>query len=532
MKHFYYLLLVIFFNVGIYNPAFAADLIDLSEYGNANCYIISKSGNYSFSVNDYPTAKKAFILWNENGKNDITDVRLENRYVIFSKPLFSKGNAVISIADEQNVILWSWHIWSTDEPKYYKKNKYMIMDRNLGATSSDSRNPDSYGLSYNPGNPFPFPGPKYSDFKITQSPSVPNGWYVADGYGFYADSKMPTPDKPMLLCSHSDKFGNSEYFRKGFNQLPGTYYLPYAEEFIDVIGYEPVVKDNMLVTDFGLTLPCINSNKINDYLGAYLCYGIYNTTAVDTWIVTFRNDVAKKSYCTGAALMPIRGFLKWVEPYSLEFESSKISISIGDEAIIKPIFYPRNPTDKTLNWSSSHENIVSVSNGVIKGLARGTAVVTATTASGLSAQCTVTVNPILVEKIDLTPSSIEALEGTSIQFKTNIEPENATDKTLAWHTDNPKVATVDGNGMLNIISQGDAVITVSAMDGSNVSAQCFVSGLSGIGVILSDNEKYDIFDINGILLKRSIDKEDINNLSRGFYIIKSKNQCFKVFMNR
>lgn len=48
---------------------------------------------------------------------------------------------------------------------------------------------------------FPFPGARYTDYTIASTPSVPSGWYVAPGFGFYTSSKMPTPDDPMQLCT-------------------------------------------------------------------------------------------------------------------------------------------------------------------------------------------------------------------------------------------------------------------------------------------------------------------------------------------
>ena len=49
--------------------------IDLSAQGTANCYIISKSGKYKFSIMGY-SGTRAFLLWNENGETDISDVKL------------------------------------------------------------------------------------------------------------------------------------------------------------------------------------------------------------------------------------------------------------------------------------------------------------------------------------------------------------------------------------------------------------------------------------------------------------------------
>ena len=281
--------------------------IDLSAQGIANCYVVSESGKFKFDISEY-NGTKAFLLWNENGATDISDVELSGNFIYFQKNEFQKGNAVISLADADGTIVWSWHIWSTDKPNAIEINGQRWLDRNLGATSTEPNNIDTYGLHYNPGNPFPFPGPKYSEFSIGETPSVPDGWYVADGYGFYSSSKMPSPATPMMLCTRNDVFGNSVYFRTGYSQCPYGYYLPSASTFQNLLGYEPTIQNNGVFVTDDLYIPC-NNPKINEWdsqYGRYLCSGIYNSTAVDTWVIYFYEGVSKKSYCQGAALLPIR----------------------------------------------------------------------------------------------------------------------------------------------------------------------------------------------------------------------------------
>jgi len=280
-----------------------SDGIDLSANGTANCYIVSDKGNYKFSIGNYE-GTKAFLLWDENGKDDITEVELKGSYIYFNKDVFNEGNAVVSLADAENHIVWSWHIWSTDEPQFIEINGQLWMDRNMGATDTTAGSLDVYGLWYNPGNPFPFPGPKYSDFTITEMPSVPSGWYVADGYGFYKSSSMPDPSKPMQLCTNTDVFGNSVYFRIRYPQIPQGCYLPSSSTFQGIMGYEPHIEKGGVTITEGMFVPC--NSPTSDY-GQYLCSGIYNTAAVDTYTFYFYEGVSKSSnYCTGAARLPIR----------------------------------------------------------------------------------------------------------------------------------------------------------------------------------------------------------------------------------
>ena len=63
----------------------------------------------------------------------------EDGYIAFkTADTFKEGNAVIAAKDADGKILWSWHIWLTDQPEehVYNNNAGTMMDRNLGATSA------------------------------------------------------------------------------------------------------------------------------------------------------------------------------------------------------------------------------------------------------------------------------------------------------------------------------------------------------------------------------------------------------------
>jgi len=172
------------------------------KYRTANSYIVSEAGYYKFkavkgngteavgSASDKdpegtPTA--AVVLWESFGtsttpqEGDLvkTDVEYRDGYVYFSTAdTYKEGNAVIAVKDDQgtdgtqdDVILWSWHIWLTDQPvgqTYYVYDSAnesfseevagVMMDRNLGATSADPGDVGALGLLYQWGRKDPFLG--------------------------------------------------------------------------------------------------------------------------------------------------------------------------------------------------------------------------------------------------------------------------------------------------------------------------------------------------------------------------------------
>lgn len=79
---------------------------------------------------------------------------------------------------------------------------------------------------------------------------------------------------------------------------------------------------------------------------------------------------------------------------------------------------------------------------------------------------------VKVSSIKLNATSKTLYNGKSTTLKATVFPTNATNKSLTWKSSNTKVATVDKNGKVKALKVGNAIITATSTDGSNVSAQC------------------------------------------------------------
>ena len=150
----------------------AAVATDLSASATANSYIVSEAGKYKFksvqgnSTTSVGTVVSTEVLWESFGTDAapsvgdlVYDVSYEGGYITFTASAL-KGNAVIAARDASGTILWSWHIWMTDQPvdQVYNNDAGTMMDRNLGATSATPGDVRARGLMYQWGRKDPFRG--------------------------------------------------------------------------------------------------------------------------------------------------------------------------------------------------------------------------------------------------------------------------------------------------------------------------------------------------------------------------------------
>ena len=152
----------------------AESVVDVSLSGTANSYIVSQKGAYKFkavkgnSSESVGAVSSAEVLWETFG-TDVTpnvgdlvkNVSYKDGEVTFyTAETFKKGNAVIAAKNASGKILWSWHIWLTDQPakQVYYNGAGAMMDRNLGATSATPGDVGALGLLYQWGRKEPFLG--------------------------------------------------------------------------------------------------------------------------------------------------------------------------------------------------------------------------------------------------------------------------------------------------------------------------------------------------------------------------------------
>ena len=152
------------------------------------------------------------------------------------------------------------------------------------------------------------------------------------------------------------------------------------------------------------------------------------------------------------------------------------TLRIGETVQFSATVLPQDATDKSVSWKSQTGGVTIDANGLATAVASvENNWISATNSAGQQDLVYITVVPTLVSSIDVVPQEISLKVNQTIKVQAVVNPVDATDKSLKWSSSNTSVATVDGNGNIIAVAMGETDITVTANDGSGVSATCKVT---------------------------------------------------------
>jgi uncharacterized protein YjdB len=128
---------------------------------------------------------------------------------------------------------------------------------------------------------------------------------------------------------------------------------------------------------------------------------------------------------------------------------------------------------RTVIWSSSNQDVATVNDdGRVTALAEGDATITATS-EGHNGTASVTVKPVPVGRVELSPSSATVDVGETVDLDATVRDANGKkldDQTVAWSSSDDDVATVSSSGKVTGVRPGNVTITASAAGKSATAA--------------------------------------------------------------
>jgi len=125
---------------------------------------------------------------------------------------------------------------------------------------------------------------------------------------------------------------------------------------------------------------------------------------------------------------------------------------------------PNNSTALPITWTSSNPAVATVNEyGIVTAKAAGSAMITATTKDGVSAQVMVTVEAATTLSLTNVPSG-KLVVGKKHQLTANV-PHNSTALPVTWTSSNEAVATISADGVITPKAPGNTIITATTKDG-------------------------------------------------------------------
>ena len=152
---------------------------------------------------------------------------------------------------------------------------------------------------------------------------------------------------------------------------------------------------------------------------------------------------------------------------TITIDKKDFELNVSETEKLNVIFEPENTTDdKTIEWSSSDESIVSVDNeGVVTAKAEGTAIITAKVGEK-ETQITITAKIIPIKALSLEGTTTVANIGDIIDIKLTVNPTNATyADSVKYTSSNSDVILVKEDGTIIAKGAGKAILTAETQNG-------------------------------------------------------------------
>jgi uncharacterized protein YjdB len=205
---------------------------------------------------------------------------------------------------------------------------------------------------------------------------------------------------------------------------------------------------------YGNSFGCILAKSVGDATISVSAYNSACTVEKKTILVHVVNED------TAATATPT------TPTTQLSIQNPPDSLALGEKAALTAV--QDAGASEAISWSSSDTGVLYVSSkGVVTAVGRGSAEITATSASGVKASVTIAVTAapevVTVKSVRLDQTSLTLYLGEgSAQLTATVLPADATNGKVTWTSYNTQAATVDQNGLVTPVGQGVATITASA----------------------------------------------------------------------
>lgn len=164
----------------------------------------------------------------------------------------------------------------------------------------------------------------------------------------------------------------------------------------------------------------------------------------------------------------------YVEVTSMTMSEISARVEKGKTMTLSLNILPENAGTDGISWSSDNDSIAKVENGIVTGIKEGNTTITATSVNGVKATASIEVYEVKPESISLNKTSLSLNVGQTATIIANVNPTNASDKSVGWSSSSYNVASVE-NGVITAKNIGTSTITARTSNGKTATLEVIVT---------------------------------------------------------
>jgi uncharacterized protein YjdB len=201
-----------------------------------------------------------------------------------------------------------------------------------------------------------------------------------------------------------------------------------------------------------------------------------STTTIRAGVVGIANGSATITATSSTyGISTICGVTVATPVQSVLLNVGNVRLENGETFQAIPTIYPSSATNKNVSWGSSSNAIATVdASGLITAVSTGTARITVTT-EGENRKNTLTASILTqVTGVTISASTLTVNRASTGTLTATVSPSDASNLAVRWASYNTRVATVSSSGVVTGVSAGQAIITVTTVNGG-LSKSCLVT---------------------------------------------------------
>ena len=209
----------------------------------------------------------------------------------------------------------------------------------------------------------------------------------------------------------------------------------------------------------------------------------------------------------------------------ITLSETNASLWVGETKTITATALPTTASNTSVEWSSSDENVASVSSeGVITANGEGSCIIicTASDGYGTKSTCEITIKQQVTE-IALSETNASLWVGDTKTITATASPTTASNTSVEWSSSDDNVATVSSDGVITAKGEGTCTITCTAADGYGTVSICEVTVMqqaTSLEDLRFANDKSPVYNLNGQRINKA-------HAQKGIYIKNGKKYANK-----